>query len=552
MMLDPARGPIAPMRLADYRNEVARFPMTAKERCLVMEQAQLLIDNLYVHLVQKRAMYGVDPSLQLRQLARSQRDMDDSSFHRELMRIFDALRDMHTTYVLPEPYRGRVLLGFAVECYWDPAKRRRFIVSKPGRGDNRPIPAGAEITHWNGVPIEEAVLRNANLEAGGNAAARFARGLESLTLRNAALSPLPTEDRVHIRHVWDGAPAECEVPWTVEADPDGLPLELDGDQGTAAQRLGYSLRTEMIRQLKTHRFSATVADPGQTAPRLRTSYESQVRARLVRTDSGVFGHLRIYTFKLPDQDVERFLAEMRRLLKEMPPEGLIVDVRGNPGGHIEAAERLLGLLTTRDVQPEPMQFVNSPLTYKLCGQSGELFPWRRSIGESDETGAQHSATIPLSVVAKPKSPYRGPVVLITDALAYSATDMFAAGFQDNKIGWVLGVDDNTGAGGANVWNIPLLRQVWPEGPIQPMPKGSRLTFALRRSLRVGQFAGRPVEDLGVSPDIRYRMTLADLQKENVDLMSRAGRLLADLRLDREQEQGGSRGFLGRRLRLRRG
>jgi C-terminal processing protease CtpA/Prc len=225
----------------------------------------------------------------------------------------------------------------------------------------------------------------------------------------------------------------------------------------------------------------------------------------------------------------------------MPTAGLIVDVRGNPGGHIEAAEGLLGLLTDRKVQPEPMQFLNSPLTYGLCGQSGDLFPWRQSIGDSDETGAQHSAALPLSVVAKSDKPYPGPVVLITDALAYSAADMFAAGFQDNKIGWVLGVDDNTGAGGANVWNVPLLRQVWPQVPVRKLPKGSRLTFALRRSLRVGGSAGRPVEDLGVLPDVRYRMTRRDLTAQNADLMNRAARLLVQLAKDRDQERRSRRG-----------
>ena len=39
--------------------------------------------------------------------------------------------------------------------------------------------------------------------------------------------------------------------------------------------------------------------------------------------------------------------------------------------------------------------------------------------------------------------YTGPVVLVTDARCYSATDIFAAGFQDHSIGTVLGVDDNT-------------------------------------------------------------------------------------------------------------
>jgi C-terminal processing protease CtpA/Prc len=538
--LDPARGPKKPMRLSRFRHAVTEDPMSPAERRGLLDQAQRIIDNLYVHLAQKRAMYGVDPGQQLRLLARRQQDLDDPSFHRELLRIFDALRDMHTTYVLPEPYRGRVLLGFTVECYWRSPTERRFIVSKPGPDQKSPIPYGAEVTHFNGVPIEGAVLRNAESEAGGNAAARFARGLESLTMRNAAISPLPAENWVFVRYEKDGKSKERKVHWIVEEDPDGLPPELEPDQGATARGAGFSLRTEMIRQLKADLMQNGAADGGQTVQRLSDPEDRQVRARTMETSSGVFGHLRITTFKVPGDDVDGFVRKMQGLLGRMPPEGLVVDVRGNGGGNIDAAERLLGLLTDRRVQPEPMQFVNSPLTYDLCGRSGELFPWRRSIGDSPETGAQHSAGYPLSVVTQPDEPYPGPIVLITDALAYSATDIFAAGFQDNRIGWVLGVDDNTGAGGANVWNVPLLRQVWPDGPFRDLPKKARLTFALRRSLRVGRFAGRPVEDLGVIPDVRYRMTLRDLTAENADLMERAGQLLVELAKDREQEEAGRR------------
>jgi hypothetical protein len=49
--------------------------------------------------------------------------------------------------------------------------------------------------------------------------------------------------------------------------------------------------------------------------------------------------------------------------------------------------------------------------------------------------------------------YYGPVVLITDAPSYSATDIFAAGFQDNDVGPVVGTAGNTGAGGANFWSL---------------------------------------------------------------------------------------------------
>ena len=47
--------------------------------------------------------------------------------------------------------------------------------------------------------------------------------------------------------------------------------------------------------------------------------------------------------------------------------------------------------------------------------------------------------------------YQGPVVLIIDALCYSTTDIFAAGFQHHGIGTILGVSANTGGGDANVW-----------------------------------------------------------------------------------------------------
>ena len=37
------------------------------------------------------------------------------------------------------------------------------------------------------------------------------------------------------------------------------------------------------------------------------------------------------------------------------------------------------------------------------------------------------------------------------ALTYGAADIFAAGFQDNQLGPILGTSATTGAGDANVW-----------------------------------------------------------------------------------------------------
>jgi C-terminal processing protease CtpA/Prc len=104
--------------------------------------------------------------------------------------------------------------------------------------------------------------------------------------------------------------------------------------------------------------------------------------------------------------------------------------------------------------------------------------------------------------------YDGPVVLVTDALCYSATDIFAAGFQDHAIGPILGTDGNTGAGGANVWGHDLLKELfdWPakdaKSPYENLPKGAGMRVSIRRTLRVGARSGTPVEDLGVVPDER--------------------------------------------------
>jgi C-terminal processing protease CtpA/Prc len=526
------------MTLKRFREHVAQTEMTSAERRQLLDQAQLIVDQLYVHLEHKKSMYGIDPGQQLRLLARRQTTMDDAAFHRELLRIFDGLRDMHTSYVLPEPYRGRVFLGFAVERYWDAEREPHYIVSKQetdelaanerAAGESE-IPIGAEITHWNGMPIEIAVQRNAESEAGGNPAARFARGLESLTVRNAALSPLPTEDYVYVDYTVDGEPDGRRVNWMVTPDADPLiPEGGEEVESAAGRRMGFSVRTEMARRTKANCLQPRTRNGAQTVQVLETELDDEeVRARIIKTDSGRFGHLRIYTFHIDGGRIDRFLAEVRRLLRQMPEKGLILDVRGNGGGYIEAAEGLLGLLTG-SVRPEPAQFINSAFTYELCGRSRDLVRWRDSIAESAETGELYSARFPLSEVPANEEPYPGPVVLITDALVYSATDMLAAGFQDNGIGWVLGVDDNTGAGGANVWTHRLLRTVWPEGPFQPLPRGARLYVALRRTLRVGRFDGRPVEDLGVYPDVSYRMTKNDVIKQNVDLMNRAGNLLLDL------------------------
>ena len=544
--------------LPELRAILDSSPVTQADRETIAEQAEAMIDGLHVHLLQKRAMYGIDPAQRLRLLRHRLGQMTDAQFHAELLRIFTELRDLHTNYILPRPYQGPfAFLGILLEQHWENGEPR-WMVSKvfDALTDDAHLVAGAEMSHWNGSPIALAVARHAELEAGSNPAARMARGLENMTLRTISMSPPPDEDWVDLRYTVDGSVFETRIPWRVfdsiddfrKAISGGGDTALAGVEAPASHLIGLDLRTELVRAVKKRMFAPGVVAAerrmaaGEAVPVAAGVIQTtrpEIAARTVTTTHGTFGHLRIFTFVLEQHhpeigdDFDEFFAEVRRVLSLMPDEGLILDVRGNGGGYVYVAEALLQSFSPRRIQPEPTKFINTPVTAALCAKVKDLNAWSDSISESIETGAQYSAAIPLygedsdEAVNDTGQLYHGPVVLVTDALCYSATDTFAAGFQDHQIGMVLGADDNTGAGGANVWEFADILADWPDGPFEPLPAGAQFRVALRRTLRVGKrWGGQPVEDLGVIPDVRYRMTKRDLLDGNADLMDKAGELLA--------------------------
>jgi hypothetical protein len=205
---------------------------------------------------------------------------------------------------------------------------------------------------------------------------------------------------------------------------------------------------------------------------------------------------------------DALVNEVKRILRLLPQEGLIIDVRGNPGGMVQTGERLLQLFTPRFIQPENFHMICTPLTLELSKASSHLKPWIDSVEQGFETGSAFSqgfTLTPEDVGNREGQIYQGPVLLITNALCYSTTDMFAGGFADHEIGEILGTSGDTGAGGANVWRYSDLARCLP-AKFPALPRGAQVTVALRRSTRVGDHSGVPVEDLGVVPTLANRLT----------------------------------------------
>ncbi|MGI9596805.1 MAG: S41 family peptidase [Acidimicrobiales bacterium] len=532
--------------------------LSLQQRRRLVEQAQVLIGDNYVHLPLKRAMHAADPVQALRLLAHQLESTTasnmgpESEFHAEMLRIFASVRDLHTNYLLPAPFASRVaFLPFDAEEYFVDGTRH-YQVSHLVPGFTHPtFEEGVELTSWSGVPMDRAVEVNADRFAGSNLAARHARGLQFLTLRPLIQSLPPDENWVEVGYIdLNGQSRSLRHDWMV-FDNQNTAGGVDAnamDPGAAA--LGIDLGLEVATQAKRTLFSPQVVAAAERTPRLSkkaaevgadviTTLPQVLRARSIDTGSGPVGHLRIFTFNVDDPG--GFVAEIERLVGLLPQDKLIVDVRGNGGGHIFASEGLLQLFTPRTISPEPTQFIVTPLNRRICRRHRanpvgiDLGPWTASIEQAIQTSAVYSSGHPITPpeFANGRGQrYRGRVLCITDARCYSATDIFAAGFQDHGIGPVLGVDDNTGAGGANVWTHELLRLLLQhpspadsQTPYASLPGGANMRVSMRRTLRVHDRSGTPLEDLGVEPDERWLLTRNDLMNGNADLIERAAEML---------------------------
>jgi hypothetical protein len=327
---------------------------------------------------------------------------------------------------MPEPFRSATAyLPFRLEAFIE-AGQRRYIVSELSQ-DAPAVPGfgrGAEVTHWNGVPIARAVATNAEREAGSNSAARHAKGLSAMTIRWLGLSLPPDEDWVDVTFRPIGRrrarTRTARFEWRIFLQKSGAEHRVAEASATSIH-LGMDARGEVERQVQNVLFGK----PRRTGPASRVFGAGVLpsalphvfpSSRSVVTPHGTFAYLRIATFNVVDD--RPFLDEVIRLLGALPPDGLILDVRSNRGGLIHAGERLLQLLSPRPIEPCRFHFLNSERTEQITRRRG-FTDWHPSVLQSVETGAEYSQGLPLLPMASYNDigqRYQGPVVLITDAL----------------------------------------------------------------------------------------------------------------------------------------
>ncbi len=540
--------------LANFRNTLGY--MNLSDKMAVIDEAIKVFEMAYVHLAQKTALYAANPVRQLQVIKQelisgAYEDQNELHFHECVIRVFNSVRDLHTMYQLPMPYKDKVaFLPFFVEQYHD-VNGARFIASKILGKSEPPFEAGVHITHWNGVLIEKAILNNAKKYAGSNEEARFARGLDSLTFRPLATMLPPEEEWVSVRYLdRDGRAHNRRFTWYVGSIHSTLWDHLENEQGISklSSCAGYDYSTELLHKTKLHFFAPQVARNALNASRIepnnqevldQAEFSACFKTAKLADD---IGYIRIYTFNT--RRPKDFALYFKKLLASFDTDKVVLDIRNNGGGHIWASEFVLQALKKDLITPQNAQFVNSELTETICRVHSpspllkelDLTDWNKTLRNIRHTGNTYSGgypVTPVSALHELRADRDYQAVLITDALCYSASDIFAAGFQDEHIGKILGVHGNTGAGGANVWTHSLLHHLTKDETgqsrfFQPLEYGADIRVAVRRTLRNGVNQGVPLEDLGIVPDDICHLTKDDLLFQNRDLLAKAVDLVRGL------------------------
>jgi C-terminal processing protease CtpA/Prc len=558
------------IKLAKFRATVT--PLKPDQRDQLIDQAIAMLEQVYAHLPLKRALHANDPLQSLRLLRLRHAALDERAFQSAMMEIFLGLRDLHTNYILPSAYAEKfAFLPFRVEEFYEPGgvspvpvtQTPKYVVSWVSPVNTvRTLKEGVVVTHWNGSPIALAVARNGNREAGSNPDARRAQGVEALTLRWLGMSLPPDEDWVNLTYTDGSKTYEARFDWEVIDVSDRAKMMAGSAKATRvtptlgldlqrllldrARKLIFDPQAVQVEKQASAHLKKHLRKRGRRAKKLAAAAAPPPRADVsvfpdvfplygdVATPSGKCGYIRLKTFAPATGDVAGVVAEFGRILQTLSQDGLILDVRGNGGGYINIGELILQTLTPRKIAPEPFHFLATPLTLEIASEpANDATEWKDTIVQGLESGAGFSQGFPLTDPAQCNEIgqiYQGPVVLVTDALCYSTTDIFSAGFQDHQIGLVLGCHASTGAGGANVWDYEFLSglSIQPQNPFVGLPGGANMRVAARRCTRVGTRSGIPVEDYGVVADVRYLMTKTDVVGNNTDLIAAAATLLQRL------------------------
>ena len=241
--------------------------------------------------------------------------------------------------------------------------------------------------------------------------------------------------------------------------------EFGAIDGTPTDSLSLQEAVNLMRGEPGTPLRLTILRSGEESPREFTLTREVIRSESVKHETlePGYGYLRISQFQ--SRTPEQARQAIERMMRDQPLEGLILDLRNNPGGVLQAAVGVTDL------------FLDEGL---IVYTEGRLSDTEMSFSASPDTPA---GDIPL-------------VVLINSGSA-SAAEIVAGALQDQRRGVIMGTE-SFGKGS--------VQQIMPLGN----GEGLKLTTALYYTPN-----GRSIQAQGIEPDVevvRGRLEVAEARR----------------------------------------
>lgn len=491
-------------------------------------------------------------------------EMTNVEFHENMRNAFQLMDDYHSVFFAPEPLRTSVAtLGFrAVKFFGEGSRRRRYIVNElPAEliPSNSSFGIGSELLLIDGVPIDKHILTLGKNSPASNLAAQIDSGISLVSFRGLSIEPIPFNPTVDIVYLTtEGNRKSITLPWffaklNTQAAADTIshavhpaahqPLHGRPNRMVFSEADKRKLYEEVTAESLD--ITTRVVENGRVPIKVSSNFTDRFTAEVIPTNSGPIGR-----FVIPDfgANVSLELAlEIARILRLMPLNGLVMDLRSNSGGNGDYVKLLVESLVSETVPPNPSALRVSQLlqdvllsvdtkTATAVEELIQLTPIIRALNTSLAIGEQFTG--PITDVYSSESrerfvprAYFGPVITLVDGTCYSAGDLYTSLQKDYGFSRVVGVSDNVGAGGASLSLYSQLAELFPQ-KIKRVE--SEFTTAVLRFFRSGTSKGAIVENFGIKPDVRYYPTRNDALSDDCDLYEFLGSMLKDMREEKDE------------------
>ncbi|MBE0365846.1 hypothetical protein PULV_b0526 [Pseudoalteromonas ulvae UL12] len=544
--------------LKEVREQVRFVELTDIEKVTLVEQAKLVLEQIYVNQHQKNEYYGVsptadghlDPIKTINDIAANVAHLSTAQLHTQLSQLFISQRDLHLNYTLPAPFgEHQSYLPFNFDRVTHNGDEFAVALSSvwgsfAARFPGQPVPqVGDLVVAYQGEPIAQAVKSRQAKSAGANPYAGFARTLNDMRFQSHRSTTLPQDDTVtvtlesastgelydvtvdwllyHPVKIGGAAIAENTSDQAKNDSADNSPI-INSDAQALLEILPQSAQTqsyydgfELARD--------TEIQMGEIAPSPVSAWPANNRAPggayyfdTVNYKGQTIGYLNISTFA-PQLNWVNELFGIRDVVAaaQNTTDALVIDVRNNGGGYVLLSEMLPQLFIPQETKAHDYRLLNSPLNQYIYTQTayGQSEPeFAASLAEVAGTDTKYSRNVPLtpSFYANSfKQVYSKPVAVLSNARSYSATDLFVCGMQDNDAAVIYGEDPQTGAGGASVRTHSSFIADF-GAPFAALPQDISIRSSYMQTVRFGHHVGQLIEDYGCIADVRVDRTQADI------------------------------------------